>query len=152
MSWGMSTQLKCFRDVVLQASQVFWGSATHRAAWHFSEALGCSQSAQASAHVLLGPVSAHFCCDPLRPAAFVGLRPGNFSPCSGGRTKYKINKVCKWHLSVNTHMKIKSHIKMLWFLKVNANYYHSCFCDVCSFTSEMFEHHSQIQSDFQKAS
>lgn len=91
-SWVMSRQLRCPLDAVLQASQMFWGSVTHRAVWRSSEALGYIQSALASVHAPPGPVSAHFCCDPLRPAASAGLRPGNFWPCSRRRTRQKDEK------------------------------------------------------------
>lgn len=86
-SWGMNRLLGCPLDAVLPASQMFWGSATHRAAWRSSAAPGCIRSAPASAHVPPGPASTHFCCDPLRPVASAGLRPGNFWPCSVGRTQ-----------------------------------------------------------------
>lgn len=91
-SWGMNRQLGHPPDAAPQASQMFWGSATRRAAWRSSEALGCIRSALASAHAPPGPVSAHFCCDPLRPAASAGLRPGNFWPCSRRRTRQKDEK------------------------------------------------------------
>lgn len=82
MSWGTSKRPKSLLDVARRATQTFWGNATRRAVWHSSEALGCIRSARASTHAPPGLVSAHFCCDPLRPAASVGLRPGNFWPCS----------------------------------------------------------------------
>lgn len=94
-SLGMSRQLGCPLDAVPPASQMFSGSGTHRAAWRSSAALGCILSAPALTHVPPGPVSTHFCCDPLRPAVSVGLRPGNFWPCSGGLAKWKCEKLNK---------------------------------------------------------
>lgn len=98
-SWGTSKRPISLPDVVLRATQMFWGNATHRAVWRSSEALGCIRFVLASMHAPPGLVSDHFCCDPLRPAASVGLRPGNFWPCSEreGVNKQKCQTLPCWN-------------------------------------------------------